>query len=407
MHTQPERVSMRAARLLATEYDSIVCRTDRMFAYLLLGQWVSAMVFVFLDSPMTWSGTEQRVHPHVLVAVGLGGLVTVVPSFLALARPGEKSTRYVLATAQMVWSGIFIHLGGGRVEFHFHVFGSLAFLSFYRDYRVLIPATLVTAADHFIRGIFLPESIYGIPNAQWWRAFEHSGWVVFINIFLVRNCIVAKQDLVRLCSRQASMEASQRALRGLAEGLETRVSDRTLELETAMMALEQSQADVVERREREKHSLEKSRAGLLQFLNELPMGVIIVTRAGTTYLVNDRARVILGDTAAEHLLDLAACHEEGTPRSALDGSVVEHEALQFEQIDGTRLQLHVKSVPIRGSNGQVRFGMSVFEDITERIKAQTERLHGQKLESVGQLAAGIAHEINTPMQYIGDNTEFL
>ncbi len=39
--------------------------------------------------------------------------------------------------------------------------------------------------------------------------------------------------------------------------------------------------------------------------------------------------------------------------------------------------------------------------------AHAERLQSQKLESVGQLAAGIAHEINTPMQYIGDNTRFI
>lgn len=38
---------------------------------------------------------------------------------------------------------------------------------------------------------------------------------------------------------------------------------------------------------------------------------------------------------------------------------------------------------------------------------QVELVHAQKMESVGQLAAGIAHEINTPMQYIGDNTHFL
>lgn len=43
----------------------------------------------------------------------------------------------------------------------------------------------------------------------------------------------------------------------------------------------------------------------------------------------------------------------------------------------------------------------------EREKLQAELLQAQKLESVGQLAAGIAHEINTPIQYVGSNTAFL
>lgn len=41
------------------------------------------------------------------------------------------------------------------------------------------------------------------------------------------------------------------------------------------------------------------------------------------------------------------------------------------------------------------------------LQMQAELAHAQKLESVGQLAAGIAHEINTPIQYVGDNTRFL
>lgn len=46
-------------------------------------------------------------------------------------------------------------------------------------------------------------------------------------------------------------------------------------------------------------------------------------------------------------------------------------------------------------------------DITERIELESQLMHAQKLESVGQLASGIAHEINTPIQFIGDNVRFL
>jgi len=57
--------------------------------------------------------------------------------------------------------------------------------------------------------------------------------------------------------------------------------------------------------------------------------------------------------------------------------------------------------------------VAIVRDISERIqqgkekeKIQAELLHKQKLESVGQLAAGIAHEINTPIQFVGTNIEF-
>src|SRR5205814_1654141 len=49
----------------------------------------------------------------------------------------------------------------------------------------------------------------------------------------------------------------------------------------------------------------------------------------------------------------------------------------------------------------------VATDITERKLLETQHAQGQKLESIGQLSAGVAHEINTPVQFIGDNLRFL
>ena len=89
----------------------------------------------------------------------------------------------------MATSALLIHLTGGRIESHFHVFGSLAFLAFYRDTSVLITATLVVALDHGLRGYLWPESVYGVLNPGALRFFEHSGWVVFENIFLFAGMI--------------------------------------------------------------------------------------------------------------------------------------------------------------------------------------------------------------------------
>jgi PAS domain S-box-containing protein len=58
-------------------------------------------------------------------------------------------------------------------------------------------------------------------------------------------------------------------------------------------------------------------------------------------------------------------------------------------------------------NGTVIRYEGMCEDCTERTLLREQLLQAQKLESVGQLAAGIAHEINTPIQYIGDNVRFL
>ena len=85
-----------------------------------------------------------------------------------------------------------IHISGGRIETHFHVFGSLAFLAAYRDWKVLIPATIVVAVDHLVSGVFWPETVFGIAAVSPWRWLEHAGWVIFEDLFLI---IIIRQSV--------------------------------------------------------------------------------------------------------------------------------------------------------------------------------------------------------------------
>jgi PAS domain S-box-containing protein len=62
---------------------------------------------------------------------------------------------------------------------------------------------------------------------------------------------------------------------------------------------------------------------------------------------------------------------------------------------------------VHDERGIVQQLILVVEDVTERNRLEIELRHSQKLESVGRLAAGIAHEINTPIQFVGDNVSFL
>jgi two-component system NtrC family sensor kinase len=57
-------------------------------------------------------------------------------------------------------------------------------------------------------------------------------------------------------------------------------------------------------------------------------------------------------------------------------------------------------------NGR-KFHIAIAQDVTERNRLEIDLRHAQKLEAVGRLAAGIAHEINTPIQFVGDNIQFL
>jgi two-component system, sensor histidine kinase and response regulator len=199
-------ILQRTEELLAQTQLRIYKRTDQMFAWLMVVQWVAGVVAACVISPRTWAGSTSYTHIHIWAAVFLGGMITAFPVMLALLRPGAASTRHIIAISQMLMSALLIHISGGRIETHFHVFGSLAFLAFYRDWLVLIPATVVVAVDHWIRGVYWPQSVYGVLSASPWRWVEHAGWVIFENIFLVKSCLQGVEDMRAAARQQAELE---------------------------------------------------------------------------------------------------------------------------------------------------------------------------------------------------------
>jgi two-component system, NtrC family, sensor histidine kinase HydH len=242
-------VDDRAAELFNQARERIFKRTDRLLGLLMLGQWVFAILLSLVISPTAWAGKQFDVHVHVYAALLLGALINSLPFLLIMTRPGSLETRFAVACGQMLWSALLIHLTGGRIETHFHVFGSLAILAFYRDVRVLVPATVVVAGDHFLRGMYWPESVYGIANPEWWRFLEHAAWVVFIDVFLILQCIQGTNELQENAERQAQVEALSASDRAKKEALdhaivELRQSQDTLVRTAKLAAVGQLAASV-------------------------------------------------------------------------------------------------------------------------------------------------------------------
>ena len=215
--------STRVAELAASYQQVLYLRTDRWFAHLLIFQWLAGVGLAIWVSPLAWEGTASYTHQHVWTALFLGAGIIALPLALIFWQRGQTITRHSIAAAQMLMGALLIHLTGGRIETHFHVFGSLAFLAFYRDWRVLVTASAIVAADHFLRGLFWPLSVYGTAVASTWRWLEHAGWVVFEDLILIRSCWQGTNEIHEIAERQVSQEEAY-------AGVEEMVAQRTREL---------------------------------------------------------------------------------------------------------------------------------------------------------------------------------
>lgn len=154
-----------------------------------------------------------------------------------------------------------------------------------------------------------------------------------------------------------------------------------------------------------------------QVLGAIASVLVGVRRDGTVNLWNHAAEETSGIMRAD-AMDApvasvpASCLQQpalmqALQRCAADGGRQRLDRVSFERRDGQQGYLEVAIAAVTDADGNLTGALLTATDITERLTLEAQLTQAQKLESIGQLAAGIAHEINTPTQFVGDNARFV
>ncbi len=346
--------------------------THRAFRLIFAVQWVAAAL-------LSWK-TSLPGESRVMFTLVLGSMLCVPALLFARAAPTAWWVRHFVALSQVGWSLLFMWLLEGRSEAQFHLFVSLALLTFFRDWSVLFTATAAAIAYPIFRIVLLPDSYVVGPSAIW-RVFDQCIWVGAEFLLLM---VVVQHSL-------KTVDKFSNVIAGLAfdnQKMAHEVRERTDELT----------------RSREQYRLIADTTRALPFELDLTQGRF-------TY-IGPQAQALTGIPEARWkesgFLDVLLPRErEAAARRQFD----ECAAGTFEVLCSV-VTMQDRVLELRWTVtcevvGGTKILRGLMIDVSEARRLVRELAQGQKLESVGRIAAGVAHEINTSVQFISDSVRFV
>ncbi len=175
------------------------------------------------------------------------------------------------------------------------------------------------------------------------------------------------------------------------------------------------EADLQQLVEERSSALTASEALYRDTIENAPIGMLSVDVRGRLEHANAKLLSVLGSTFAEFAGSFDLVNEQNARSSGFSamlelalrtGEVLSKE-FSFDSWWGRRLTTRTTVAPRRNAAGEVVGALAIVEDITERRAIEARLQQAQRMEAIGQLTAGVAHEINNPMAYVRSNLTML
>ena len=394
LHPDSQCRDQNSNELFKRRYSKECKRVNRFIIWLMVAQWFAGIAFAMFYSPLTWIGDTYEIHVHVWAAIVLGGAISGLAIIWLRTFEDAGHSRHVIAICQMLWSALLIHLSGGRIETHFHIFASLAILSIYRDWKILLTATSVAAADHFIRGVFYPLSAFGVVADSPFRWIEHTAWVLFEVSFLAPGCHRLRNEILELCVRQTEIEQAKNTV-------DFKVEMRTRELTASNHLLE------IKTSEAEKLAL------VARYTDN---GVVITDDEGRIEWANEGFELITGFDSNEILGKrtsdfLDGLQTDSEKSSAMAKAIENEEGFDFELLqyckNGQPFWMSIEGRPIRNQKGDVTRFIAIERDISDRVYAEVERqklnerlVDASRAAGIAEVAVGVLHNVGNALNSV-------
>ncbi|HWD71955.1 MAG TPA: ATP-binding protein [Actinomycetota bacterium] len=279
-----------------------------------------------------------------------------------LSRKRRRLHAAAAGLALLSCSAILVHLSGGLIEMHFHFFVVIGLMTLYQDWQPFLLAIAFVAVHHGVMGTLYPTSVYDHLSAQqrpWLWALIHAGFVLASSGTFLAAWKLNEQ------ARSAEQESYRR-----------------------LGASEERYRSVV---------------------NACREVVFQTDGRGRWTFLSPAWTTITGEPVVERLGCPAGDSVHPDDRARVVGASREDGELEFRLVTpgGAARTVETRWRSLSDAEGRFAGTSGTIHDVTDRRRLEAELIQAQRLESVGRLAAGIAHEINTPVQYVGDNVQFL